>query len=106
MKGIKLYNEQTDKAQLGNGPWEKDYKPSGVNVPNKICLAWEYSQIDVLPPGVTSKKVFGKDVEYIRKDALVEWLKERINNGDEEGLMTNQIANLAYKDVMDKISSL
>ena len=44
--------------------------------------------------------------EYIRKDALVEWLKGRINDGDEEGLMTNQIANLAYKDVIDHIDEL
>lgn len=44
--------------------------------------------------------------EYIRKDALLEWLEERINDGDEEGLMTNQIANFAYKDVIDKLNSM
>ena len=47
-----------------------------------------------------------EDTIYIRKDALMEWLEERINDGDEEGLMTNQIANFAYKDVIDKINSL
>lgn len=44
--------------------------------------------------------------EYIRKEALMEWLNNRISDGDEEGLMTNQIANLAYKDVIEKISEL
>ena len=47
----------------------------------------------------------GGDV-FIRKDTIMEWLNERINNGDEEGLMTNQIANLAYKDVIDKLNSM
>lgn len=45
-------------------------------IPDKIYLAWEYSEIDVLPPGVTTKQAFKKDVEYIRKDALIEWLIE------------------------------
>ena len=75
-------------------------------IPNRIYLPWEYAETDVLPPGVTTKQVFGKDVCYIRKEALVEWLNNRISDGDEEGLMTNQIANLAYKDVIDKINSL
>ncbi len=47
-----------------------------------------------------------EEVTYIRKDALVEWLEERINDGDEEGLMANQIANFAYKDVIDKLNSM
>ena len=38
------------------------------NVPDKIYVAHEYSEIDVLPPGVTSTRVFNKDVEYIRKE--------------------------------------
>lgn len=45
--------------------------------PDKIYLPWEYSEIDVLPPGVTTKQAFGKDVCYIRKDYLLEWAKER-----------------------------
>ena len=45
-------------------------------VPDKIYLAYEYSEIDTLPPGVTSKQVFDKDVCYIRKDALLEWINE------------------------------
>ena len=45
-------------------------------------------------------------IPYIRKDALMEWLEERISDGDDEGLMTNQIANLAYKDVIDKLNSM
>ena len=47
----------------------------------------------------------GGDV-FIRKDALLEWLKNKIKEGYEANLMTNQIANLAYKDVIDKLNSL
>ena len=43
--------------------------------PEKIYIAHEYSEIDVLPPGVTQKQVFSKDVCYIRKDALLEWVR-------------------------------
>ena len=74
-----------------------------MKTPDKICVA---------PHQITDYDLDIQDVghngavEYIRKDALVEWLKERISDGDEEGLMTNQIANLAYKDVIDKINSL
>ena len=62
--------------------------------PDKIYLAWEYSEIDTLPPGVTSKKVFGKDVEYIRKDALLEWLERQ--NVDKK----------LIQPLIDKINSL
>ena len=47
-------------------------------IPDKIYLPWEHAESDVLPPGVTSKQVFGKDICYIRKDALLEWAKERL----------------------------
>lgn len=42
--------------------------------PDKIYLPWEYAEIDVLPPGVTTKQVFGKDVCYVRKDYLLDIL--------------------------------
>jgi len=44
--------------------------------------------------------------EYIRKDALLKWLNGRIKEGYEANLMTNQITNLAYKDVIDKLNSM
>lgn len=49
-----------------------------MGAPNKIYLAYEYSEIDPLPPGVTAKQVFGKDVCYIRKDALLEWAEKEL----------------------------
>ena len=55
---------------------------------------------------INTKPIGDNDICYIRKDALVEWLNNRISDGDEEGLMTNQIANFAYKDVIDKLNSL
>lgn len=54
----------------------------------------------------STEKIYPLMEEYIRKDTLLEWLEERISDGDDEGLMTNQIANLAYKDVINKINSL
>lgn len=35
---------------------------------DKIFIAYEYSEADTLPPGVTTRRVFGKDVCYIRED--------------------------------------
>ena len=46
-------------------------------IPDKIFLPWEYAETDVLPPGVTTKQVFVKDVCFIRKDALLEWANAR-----------------------------
>ena len=72
-------------------------------VPNKIYLQSEKDYY--LSEKWTSEPCEGlENTEFIRKDALIKWLKERINDGDEEGIMTNQIANLAYKDVIDKLN--
>lgn len=70
-------------------------------IPDKIYLPWEYSETDVLPPGVTMKQVFGKDVCYIRKDALLEYLEECKNNPVISDLQKGNI-----QEVIDKINSL
>ena len=73
-------------------------------IPDKIFLPCEYSEEDVLPLGVTSKQVFGKDTCYIRKDVLLEWLLyvKRLwsqTNSSQEALMTLQM-------IIDKLNSL
>lgn len=69
-------------------------------IPDKIYLAWEYSEIDTLPPGVTTKQVFDKDVCYIRKDALLEWAKQK----QYESLTI--VADNFWQEVIDKINEL
>ena len=68
-------------------------------IPNKIYIAWEYSEIDALPPGVTQKQVFGKDVCYIRKDALLEWLEKKVQ-------LSYGVATDALVEVIDKVKAL
>ena len=60
-----------------------------------------------LPPieqWLGTKKGWGKktenDIEYIRKDALVEWLEER------KACCITHIADVIFKSVIDKINSL
>lgn len=67
--------------------------------PDKIYLPWEYAEIDVLPPGVTTKQVFGKDVCYIRKDYLLEWAK------DMKFIAKSERAG-AYQNVIDKLNQM
>jgi hypothetical protein len=69
-------------------------------IPDKIYLAWEYSEIDTLPPGVTTKQVFDKDVCYIRKDALLEWAKQK----QYESLTI--VADNFWQEVIDKINEI
>ena len=69
-------------------------------IPDKIFLPWEYSEVDMLPPGVTSKQVFGKDTCYIRKDALLEWAKEK----QYESLTI--VADNFWQVVIDKLNTL
>jgi len=77
-----------------------------MKAPDKI-----YSEVYVCEDGFvafgrTSSVPQSEDsVEYICKDTIMEWLERQILDAD-EGLMTNQIANLAYKDVIDKLNSL
>lgn len=71
-----------------------------MGAPDKIYLAWEYSEIDTLPPGVTAKQVFGKDVCYIRKEALLEWAKEK----QYESLTI--VADNFWQEVIDKLNEM
>ena len=73
------------------------------NMPDKIYIPGKWLHI---PSNHFETEDSPGATEYIRKDALVVWLNERINDGDEEGLMINQIANLIYKEVIDKINAL
>ena len=78
-----------------------------MKAPDKIYIPIRFKDIGRLAPTWWQEPIEGyTNIEYIRKDALLEWLEERISDGDDEGLMTNQIANLAYKDVINKINSL
>ena len=71
-----------------------------MNAPDKIYLPWEYSEIDVLPPGVTTKQVFGKDICFIRKDALLEWAEDvKAKTGWYE-------IEVAMDDLIDKLNSM
>jgi len=74
--------------------------------PDKIYLPWEYAEIDVLPPGVTTKQVFGKDVCYIRKDYLLEWAKEKNARLDGTGGDYTEGYLHAMIDLIDKLESL
>jgi hypothetical protein len=69
-------------------------------IPDKIYLAWEYSEIDTLPPGVTTKQVFDKDVCYIRKDALLEWAKQKQYESP------TIVADNFWQEVIDKINEI
>ena len=44
------------------------------------------------------------NVEYIRKDALVEWLENKIKLPDVSFI--NGLTYLAYKDVIEKLNSM
>lgn len=77
-------------------------------IPDKVYLAWEYSEIDTLPPGVTTKQVFGKDVCYIRKDALMKWAT---TNRDKLDVLSDNDAvrwgqRNAFQQMIDKLNSL
>ena len=68
-------------------------------IPDKIYLPWEYAETDVLPPGVTTKQVFGKDVCFIRKDSILEWANEQ---------KKDEMQNFPYilDMLIDKLNSL
>ena len=44
------------------------------------------------------------NIEYIRKDALIEWLENKIAKNYSSAI--EGLTNLAYKDVLDKLISL
>ena len=71
-------------------------------MPDKIYLPWEHAESDVLPPGVTSKQVFGKDICYIRKDALLEWANGELMPGNSK---EGKGWNLAIQTLIDKLNN-
>lgn len=80
-------------------------------IPDKIYLPVIASPLlhrDVIENHwIETESPFAKEnIAYIRKDALLEWLQERIKCGGDEGLMANYMADLAYKDVIDHINSM
>jgi len=44
------------------------------------------------------------NIEYIRKDALLEWLENKISKN--EGGFVAGLTNLAYQDVLNKLNSI
>ena len=92
------------KAELGNTPADKNYKPSGIDVPNKI-----YVGIQDLGSGYATSISLNPQEghsEYIRKDALVEFLYQIIeHNGNKEGYVPRG-AVAACKDIITYINSL
>lgn len=48
---------------------------------------------------ILEKPVSDDDVEYIRKDSLMEWLRQRLS-------LSGYLKSEAYKSVIDKINEL
>ena len=88
------------KAELGNTPADKDYKPSGVNRPDKIYFPADGlpSYIDWDGSPIRTKQVEDSDVCYIRKDALLELINEEAKFWDD--------GNMIFRELIDKINSL
>lgn len=69
-------------------------------VPDKIYVPTEYTDNDITPVGVTLQQVFPNDVCYIRKDALLEWAKEK----QYESLTI--VADNFWQEVIDKLNEM
>ena len=70
-----------------------------MKAPDKI-----YIQQDMINNLILEEKEYADDVEYIHKDALLEWLENKIKIPDISFI--NGLTYLAYKDVIEKIQSL
>ena len=70
--------------------------------PDKIYIADNVfpSHIDWDGSPINTKRIESSDIEYIRKDALLEWIKEK-----EQNAITN-LVKLTYRTVIDKIETL
>ena len=70
--------------------------------PDKIYIADNVfpSHIDWDGSPINTKRIESSDIEYIRKDALLEWAKEK-----EQNAITN-LVKLTYRTVIDKIETL
>ena len=54
---------------------------------------------------ITTNRIFATDIEYIRKDALLEWLESKIKDLSNGGFV-NGLTTLAYKDVVEHINEM
>ena len=73
-----------------------------MNAPDKIYLDIRYNN-DEYPKEVFATRALESDVEYIRKDALLEWAKEHI-----EDYMSDfqQGQNYAFEQLIEKLEQL
>ena len=62
-------------------------------------------KIYMLPEVASTVKVLDEEVEYIRKDALLEWAEEEMGNWSSESA-TGQCVKMGITLVLDKIESL
>lgn len=71
-------------------------------IPDKIYIAANVfpTHIDWDGSPINTKRIESSDVEYIRKDVLLEWVKEKEQNA------ITKIVKLIYETVIDKIESL
>ena len=63
-------------------------------------------KIYVLPEVASTVKVLDEELEYIRKDALVEWLLKGIEMSEICGSEYGDACAQAYQGVVDKINSM
>ena len=85
---------------------DKIYLQACGDCPGGDCKTCKFE--DLAEVTWSEEKVFKRDIEYIRKDALVEWLiplekeyRERVKKGE----MVSQIAG-TFKQVIDKLNSM
>ena len=73
-----------------------------MNPPDKIYVSRNFSE-DNSPHGLwyLDKSKHDANVEYIRKDALLEWAKEAYLNEN-----ASAIRKVCYKQLIDKLNSM
>ena len=83
-----------------------------MNAPDKIYLDIRYNN-DEYPKEVFATRALESDVEYIRKDALLEWLKQSKQEMEQDlkgtgGLKMAMIATAisSFQEVIEKLESL
>ena len=86
-----------------------------MEAPNKIylqtcgdCPGFECENCkfqDLAEVTWSEDKIFEKDIEYIRKDALLEWLKDGLAHLENGGL-ASEIGAMTLQEVIDKLNSM
>ena len=80
-----------------------------MNTPNKICIEKEYIENNTLPGGVNyGQRSHGNDIEYIRKDYLLDILQFQSNDLHRERFEKLWLLGRDYlrEQLIDKINSL